>query len=128
MKIAVIVLAILGALASGFLGINWLNNLSALGGMSELERATAHAMAAAQGQSLDKMGTAAIILVIGALASLVGAFLAMKNKFSLAGGLLLGAGILPVLFQGKAVVFTAVLIVAGALAFVLYSRKPAVAA
>lgn len=128
MKTTVIVLAILGSLASGFLGINWINSLSALGGMSELERATAHSMAAAQGQSLDKMGTAALILVIGALVGLVGAFLAMKNKFSLAGGLLVGAGILPVLFQGKAVVFTALLIVAGALAFVLHSRKPAVAA
>lgn len=127
MKTAVIVLAILGALASGFLGINWLNNLSALGGMSELERATAHAMAAAQGQSLDKMGTAAIILVIGAFVGLVGAFLVMKNKYQLAGVLLLGAGILPVLFQGKAVVFTALLIVTGGLAFLLDSKQRAAA-
>lgn len=128
MKIAVIILAVLGALASGFLGVNWLNTLSTLGGMSELERATAHSMAAAQGQSLDKMGTAAILLVVGAFAGGVGAFLAMKNRFSLAGALLLGAGILPVLFQGKAVVFTALLIVAGGLAFLLHSKRQAVTA
>lgn len=127
MKTTVIVLAILGALASGFLGINWLNTLSALNGLSELERATAYAMAEAQGQSLNQMGTAAIILVIGALVGLVSAFLAMKNKLALAGALLLGAGILPVLFQGKAVVFTALLIVAGALAFVLHSKQTAAA-
>ncbi len=128
MKIAVIVLAILGALASGFLGISWLNSLSALGGMSELERATAHAMAAAQGQSLDKMGTAAIILVIGAFVGLVGAFLVMKSKYQLAAALLLGAGLLPVLFQSKAVVFTAMLIAAGGLAFLLHSRQKGVPA
>jgi hypothetical protein len=128
MKTTVIVLAILGALASGFLGVNWLNSLSALSGMTDLERAMAQQMAAAQGQSLDSMGTAAIILVIGALVGIVGAVLVMKNKFSLAGGLLLGAGILPVLFQGKAVVFTALLIVAGALAFVLHSKQKAVPA
>jgi hypothetical protein len=128
MKIAVIILAILGALASGFLGVNWLNSLSALSGLSELERATAYQMAAAQGQSLDQMGTAAIILVIGAFVGLVGAFLVVKSKYQLAGALLLGAGILPVLFQGKAVVFTALLIVSGGLAFLLHSKQRAAAA
>lgn len=128
MKKAVLVMAILGSLASGFLGISWINSLSALGGMNELERATAHAMAAAQGQSLDKMGTAAFILVIGAFVGLASTFLVMKEKFSLAGGLLLGAGVLPVLFQGKALVFTALLVVAGALAFILHAKKTAVPA
>lgn len=128
MRIAVIVLAVLGALASGFLGVNWLNTLSALNGLSELERATAYQMAAAQGQSLDQMGIAAIVLVIGAFVGFVAAFLALKSKYQLAGALLLGAGILPVLFQGKAVVFTALLIVAGGLALVLHSRQKAVPA
>jgi hypothetical protein len=125
MNIAVIVLAGLGALASGFLGANWLSDLSELSGMNDLQRAMAHQMAAAQGQSLDRMGTAAIILVIGAFVGLVSAFLVIKSKYQLAGALLLGAGILPVLFQPKAAVFTALLIVAGGLAFLLHSKQKA---
>jgi len=127
MKIAIVILAVLGALASGFLGMNWLNDLSALEGMSELERMAAKSMAAAQGQSLDKMGAAALILIFGAIAAFVGAFFAIKGRYSLAGGLLLGAGILPVLVQPQAVVFTAFLIVGGGLAFFLHSRNKAAA-
>lgn len=127
MRIAIVILAVLGALASGFLGINWLNDLSALEGMSELERMAAKSMAAAQGQSLDKMGAAALVLVIGALVALAAAFFAMKSRFALAGGLLLGAGLLPVFIQAQSVVFTALLIAAGGLAFLAHSKKGAVA-
>ncbi len=127
MKIAIVILAVLGALSSGFLGVNWMNDLGALGEMSELERMAAKSMAAAQGQSLDKMGAAAFILIFGAMAGFVGAFFAMKNRHSLAGGLLLGAGILPVLVQPQAVVFTALLIIGGGLAFFMHSKSKAVA-
>lgn len=127
MKIAVIILAVLGALAAGFLGMKWMGDLAALGNMSEFERMAAKSMAAAQGQSLDKMQAAAFILVLGALAGFAGAFFALKNRFALAGGLLLGAGVFPVLFQPQAVVFTSLLIIGGALAFFKHSKKEAAA-
>jgi hypothetical protein len=127
MKIAVVVLAILGALASGFLGMKWMGDLSALGNMSELERMAAQSIAAAQGQSLNKMGAAAFILILGALAGFAGAFFTLKNKFALAGGLLLGAGVFPVLFQPQAVFFTSLLIIGGALAFFKHSKNKATA-
>lgn len=122
MKITIIILAVLGALAAAFLGMKWLGDLGTLAGMSELERETAKYMAAAEGKSLDKMGTAALVLVASAVAGIAGAVFAWKGKFALAGGLLLGAGLLPVVVQPQTLVFTFFLVVAGGLAVYMHTR------
>ncbi|MBB5517349.1 hypothetical protein [Amphiplicatus metriothermophilus] len=123
MKIAIVILAVLGAIAAGFLGVKWLGDLSALGNMSELQRMAVRSAAAAQGQSLDKMGAAAFLLILAFLAGLAGAFFTLKNRLPLAGGLLVGAGLVPVLIQPQAVVFTFLLIAAGGLAFFSHAKK-----
>ena len=125
MKATIVILGILGAFAAGGLGMKWLGDFGQLG---ELERFALQSQLAAQGDSLDGMITASFILLGAFFAGLAGAYMAVRNKFPLAGGLLLGAGILPVLFSGKTAIFTSLLIVAGVIAFVAHSKQTTVTA
>ena len=120
MKPAIVILAVLGALAAGGLGAKWMAEFGELG---ELERQAVAAQMAAQGGSLDSFITASFILLVGFFAALAGGFLSFKDKFALAGGLLLGAGVLPVLFAPQSLIFTALLIASGILAFVAHSKR-----
>lgn len=120
MKKTALILGIVGGLVAGALGMKWLGDF---GELSELQRYAVQAQLAAQGGSLDKMIVASFILIAGFFAGLAGAFLAFKNKYALAGGLMLGAGVLPVLFAPMSLIFTSLLIAAGIVAFLAHSKR-----
>ncbi|GER07736.1 hypothetical protein GCM10007972_22530 [Iodidimonas muriae] len=122
MKMASIILGVLGALAVGFLGMKWMSDF---GSLNEMERLAAQAQLAAQGGSLDKMITASFIMIAGFFVGLAGVFMSLKERYALAGGLMLGAGILPPLFAPQTFIFTALLIAAGVVAFIAHSKRNA---
>jgi LytS/YehU family sensor histidine kinase len=116
-KIAIVALAVLGALAAGFLGGKWMGDL---GGMSDQQRMAAQLMG--QTEQINKMTTSAFVLLAGFLAGLAGAFLSFTGRFALGGGLMLAFGVLPVLFTPQALIFTSPLIAAGVVALLAHFR------
>jgi hypothetical protein len=111
MRVAALILGILGGLLAGFLGLKWMGDMSKV---SEMDRMLAQAMG--RGEELKSLGTAASLLVVGCFAGVAGGILAFKDKLALGGGLMLAAGVVPLFYASQAVVFTALLIIGGLVA------------
>jgi len=119
MKIAIISLAVLGALFSGFLGITWISDLS---GITAEQRVYAQMMGG--GPDFGAMQTAAYLLVLAFFAGLAGAYMVYKNEdYKLAAIVLIGGGILPVLFMGDTLLATFLMLMAGGIALYVHVRR-----
>ncbi|HKS42514.1 MAG TPA: hypothetical protein VJX74_18015 [Blastocatellia bacterium] len=112
MRIAGLVLGILGGLAAGFLGMKWLSDANS---MKELVGAARNL--GVDMTELDKTITAAYILLGSAVLGIVGGVMAFKGKGKIAGLLMLIGAIAPAIFAPKALVFTCILLIGGIVSF-----------
>lgn len=116
MRYATLVLGILGGLMAGFLGGKWITDLQKVDMLGR-------AMAQATGTSLGSMQTAAWLLLLAMFAGIAGGVMAFRGSAGRIPGIaMLATGVAPVLFSGQTLVFTFLLIVAGALALVQAGR------
>ncbi|MEM6996900.1 MAG: hypothetical protein AAF721_40735 [Myxococcota bacterium] len=122
MRIAAMILGIVGGLFSALLGMKWQGD------------ANRHADALAAAQQLganvaefESLMTASWFLVAGLVAGVVGVVFLVRKQNRLAGAVMLGMAILPALFAAKALVGTAVLALAGVFALLAKSKRSAFA-
>ena len=120
MRIAGLILGILGGLAAGLLGMKWLSDANQQKELLDPARQVGVNMG-----DLDKIVTAAYILIGSMVAGIVGGVLAFMGKGKIAAILMLIAGILPAVFEPKALVFTFILLIGAAVSFM---AKPKVVA
>jgi hypothetical protein len=114
MRITTLVLGTLGGLFSAAIGMKWLSDAEEYA--KELE------LAAQLGMDTGSLVTAAYLLLLTFVAAIVGGFYAFKGQGKLAAGILLAGGILPGLFEGRAFLPTALVIVAGLVALKIKPR------
>ena len=119
MRIVGLILGILGGLAAGALGMKWLSDAHQ---MRELIGA-ARGLGVDTGE-LDKLIIAAYILLAAMVLGIIGGVLAFKGKGKIAAALMLVGALLPVVFAPKALVFTFLLLVGGALSMLARPKEP----
>lgn len=117
MKKAVLILGILGGLVAGGLGMKWLGDI---GGLSEEQRMAAQMMG--QGDELQAMGVAGILLIGSLAAGIAGGILAFRGRLQTGGVLMLAGGIVPLFFAKQAILFTSLLIAGGVVAFLAHRK------
>ena len=128
MRIATIVLAILGAIFSVALGLKWRGDYNDGKAIVDASAVIASAAGAAGNETManaalfEKLGTAAILLIVAGALGVVAAGLVAKRKELPAAGLLFVAVIAPLIYSGKTLLTTSLLAIAAILAF-LASRK-----
>jgi hypothetical protein len=120
MRIAGLILGILGGLAAGLLGMKWLSDANQLKELTDFVRQTG-----GDTSDIDKLVTAAYVLIGAMVLGIVGGVLAFMGKGKIAAVLMLVAGILPAVFEPKALVFTFILLIG---AVVSFFAKPKVVA
>jgi len=116
MRIATLVLAILGGLISAALAIKWLSDASDLKSSIELARAAGIA------GEINSIIHAAYGLLVAAALGLTGGILTMKGKGKIAAVLFAVAIVIPAVFTGKTLVGTFLFVIAAVLALV--ARPP----
>ena len=112
MRKAGLILGILGGLAAGFLGMKWLSDANSMKEMIGTVRSLG-----ADTSEIDKIITAAYLLVGSAVLGIVGGVMALKGKGKIAGLLMLVGVIAPAIFAPKSLVFTCILLVGGLVSF-----------
>jgi len=120
MRILGLILGILGGLAAGFLGMKWLGDVNHLKAQIELLRSAGGSMA-----ELDKMVTAAYMLIGAMGAGIVGGILAMMGKGKIAALLMLAGAIVPAIWAPKSLIFTCLLVIGGIVSFFARPRQSA---
>lgn len=118
MKNVMLVLGLVGGLIAGGLGVKWLGDFGAL---TDEQRMMAQAMG--QGDQLQSMGVAGLLLVAGCIAGIVGGVLAFRGRFMVGGGLMLAGGVLPLFFASQAIIFTGLLIAGGVTALAAHFKQ-----
>lgn len=118
MKKAALILGILGGLIAGGLGMKWLNDI---GAMTDAQRQMAQAMG--QGDQLQSMGIAGILLLGSLVAGIVGGILAVRGRLLAGGVVMLAGGVVPLLYASQAIIFTAVLIAGGVVALLAHRNE-----
>ena len=108
MRIASLVVGLLGGLFSGMLGIKWLSDAAEYKEQLEL--------AAELGVDTGGIVAAGWLMLVALAAGIFGGVLAAKGKGKPAAAVMIGAGVLPAVFHGSALVTTSFLILAGLLA------------
>jgi hypothetical protein len=123
MKKAALILGILGGLIAGGLGMKWLSDI---GAMTDAQRQMAQAMG--QGDQLQSMGIAGILLLGSLAAGIVGGILVVRGRVLVGGIVMLAGGVVPLLYASQAIIFTAVLIAGGVVALVAHRNESRAAA
>lgn len=117
MRIAILVLAAVGGLASGGLGLKWVSDA---GKAKQLVREVEKLGIAPDAvKEVGRVETAGYLLLVSMLAAVGGAVAVYLGKTKVAGPVLLAAALLPALFTMKALVATIFLVAAGGLCFAL---------
>jgi hypothetical protein len=122
MRIAVLVLAVVGGLTAGFLGLRWVSDAREapkLLKMAEELGVSKEALAEVRAHE-----TAGYLLIVSMLAAFGAAVASWRGEHKIAGGLLIGAALVPALFAAKSLVFTIFLLVAGGLSFAIKPGEP----
>ena len=117
MKKTVLILGILGGLVAGWLDMKWLGDI---GGLSEEQKMAAQMMG--QGDELQAMGVAGILLIGSLVAGIAGGILAYRGRLQTGGVLMLAGGIVPLFFAKQAILFTSLLIAGGVVAFLAHRK------
>ncbi len=108
MRIAGLVLGILGGLAAGLLGMKWLSDASEL----SQQIALAQSMGVDTGD-ITRLKIAAWLLVTAMVLGIAGGVMALLGKGKPAAGALLAGGLAPVFFAPVALIFTWLLVAGG---------------
>jgi hypothetical protein len=118
MRIAGLILGVIGGLLAGMLGMTWMRDANR---MRELIEA-AKSLGVDTGE-VDKLVIAAYILLAVMVVGIVAGVLAFRGKGKIAAPLMILGAIAPALFAPKALVFTFILLLGGLLSF---AAKPKV--
>ncbi len=124
MRVAVLILAILGSLSAGFLGYRWKTDADTVMPTIEAVRALAADDPTAQAkiQEVDRLVIATWCLLGAVGVGLVAGFVGFYGQGLIAAALLAAAVIVPAIFEPRTLVFTSPLALAAILA--LFIRKP----
>jgi hypothetical protein len=130
MRIAILALAALGILTSGFLGMKWVSDSSKVEQAAKLAQDLGVGEDPAVKAEVAKAKsavTAGYLLMVGALGAIAASvmMIRMPAKSKVCGAALIACALIPALFAAKSLVFTFFLIVAGGLCL---ARKTAPAA
>ena len=118
MRIAGLILGIIGGLLAGMLGITWMRDANRMRELIE----TAKSLGVDTGE-VDKLVIAAYILLAVMIVGIVAGVLAFRGKGKIAAPLMILGAVSPALFAPKALVFTFILLLGGLLSF---AAKPKV--
>lgn len=123
MRIAALILGLLGALASLGLGAKWVSDYNQFKDtIAQMESMAAQSGVASDAvKELDNLKTAGYLMIVMGLASVAGAILALK-KAKVAAIIFILGFLLPAIFSMKTLLATFFLLLAGILAFI---AKPA---
>lgn len=117
MRIATLVLAILGGLAAIMLGAIWLSDAAQQRETLEVLRSAGISTA-----EIDGIVRTAYILIVGGLIGIVAGVLAFRGKSKVAAGILAIVVVIPAVLMPKTLVFTFLLAIAALLAFLSKPR------
>jgi hypothetical protein len=120
MRILGLILGILGGLLAGCLGWKWLDDANHMKAMIDVARSAGVSMA-----DLDKIITAAYMLIGAMGAGIIGGILAMMGKGKIAALLMLAGVIVPAIWAPKSLVFTFLLAIGGIVCFFVKPRAAA---
>ena len=120
MRILGLILGILGGLAAGFLGMKWMGDANHLKASIDAARKMGVNMA-----EVDKMATAAYMLIGAMVAGIVGGILAMMGRGKIAALLMLAGAIVPAIWVPKSLIFTCLLLLGGIVSFFAKPRQSA---
>lgn len=112
MRMATLILGVLGGLVAGALGMKWLSDF---GQLNDMQRAMG-------GEQLQGMATAGLLMLLSLVAGIAGGILSFKRKFALGGALMLLGGIIPLFYAKQAIVFLSLLIAGGAVALLAHFK------
>ena len=112
MRIVGLVLGVIGGLLAGLLGLTWMRDADR---MRELVD-TARSLGVDTGE-VDRLVTAAYILLVVMVVGIVAGVLAFKGKGKVAAALMILSAVVPALFAPKALIFTFILLLGGLLSF-----------
>ena len=119
LRISIIVLALLGALASGAVGVKWISDANE--SAAQIETLQAMGMDTSE---LDQILNGAYMLLGSMVLGFAGAVVAFRRKLVPTSALLILAGVAPALFTAKVLIFTWMLILGGLLALRLKPIEP----
>lgn len=114
MKIATMILGILGGVAAAGLGFKWMSDINANAAI--LQMAEAMAGNSAEVSQFKSLQTAAYLLIGFGVLSIIAAIMVGKLK-KISAGILVIAAVVPAIFAPQSLIFTFLLIIAGILAF-----------
>ncbi len=129
MKKAVIILVIIGAIASIGLGIKWISDFNAykadIASIYDLSEEISNPVLEESLKEIEALRNCAYALIVCGIIAIAALFLVAKIGKQLAAGIILFTGIIPAFFSTSCLIFTFVLILAGILGLV---SKPKVSA
>lgn len=117
MRIAGLILGIVGGLAAALLGIKWLSDASS---MRELIGAVRNA--GVDTSEIDKLVTSAYILLASGVLGFVGGGLAFTRRGKIAAAVMVIGAVAPAVFAPKSLVFTFLLLVGGLVSLLVKSK------
>ncbi|MCG2634702.1 MAG: hypothetical protein J4A00_07270 [Gammaproteobacteria bacterium] len=112
MRIAALILGVLGGIVAGALGMKWLSDF---GQLNEMQRAMG-------GEQLQSLGTAGLMMILSLVLGVVGGIMSWKRKFLVGGVLMLVGGIVPLLYAKQAILFLSILIAGGIVALLAHFK------
>lgn len=112
MRIATLILGVLGGLVAGALGMKWMSDF---GQLNEMQRAIG-------GEQLQNMATAGLLMVVSLVLGITGGILSFKRKFAVGGVLMLLGGIIPLFYAKQAILFLSLLIAGGVVALLAHFK------
>lgn len=129
MKIAVIIIVILGAIASFILGITWLSDFNdykaEIAVVNEIADISSDPELSQALKDMEAMRNCAYALIACAIIALVAVFL-MAKIGKIAAAIILAAGVIPVFLSTESLLFTSLLVIGGILAFFVKPKAQAV--
>lgn len=120
MRFVALILGILGGLAAGALGLIWIRDYNSMRGLIESTTTLGQTVGADMTQQLadlQRLVTAAYILLGSLVLGIVGGILAMRGKGRLAALLMLIGAVAPAIFAPQALVFTCLLLIGALVSF-----------
>jgi hypothetical protein len=118
----VAVLAVVGGVAAGFLGLSWVSDAGKAREL--LKRAEELGVAKEALAEVRAHETAGYLLIVSMLAAFGATAASWRGMNKVAGGVLIGAALVPAVFAAKSLVFTILLLVAGGLSFTVKPGEP----
>lgn len=131
MKIAVMIIGLIGAIAVLGLGAKWISDYNSLHDKIQAVQTLANAVGkndilAAGLKKMDSLKVAGYLMVLGGLASIIASLLLNKLK-KISAAIFIASALVPAFFAPQSLLFGFLLIIAGSLAFFIKPKEAALA-